>query len=73
MRWRKLLFRVWLVGSIAWSGLYVAVAVLNSCWEPGELLVDLSLRPHPKYVALGDLGARLGLPAMTRHLLASSL
>lgn len=29
MRWRKLLFRVWLVGSIAWSGFYVAVALLN--------------------------------------------
>ena len=32
--------------------------------------MDRRLRPHAKYVGLGGLGARLGLPAMKRHLLA---
>jgi hypothetical protein len=29
MRWRKALFRMWLVGSIAWSGFYLAIAFFN--------------------------------------------
>ena len=29
MRWRKLLFRVWLAGAIAWAGFYVAIALFN--------------------------------------------
>jgi hypothetical protein len=29
MNWRKAMFRVWLIASIAWSGFYLAIALFN--------------------------------------------
>ena len=29
MNWRKAMFRVWLIASIAWSGFYLAITLFN--------------------------------------------